>query len=80
MYCICHCRMSIRPYKANHRTGTVNADHHKTKINVTSNICKKQIHDVGTNVYLHTYNNEKRDRFIKKKNPGFRTRNLPCGR
>ena len=35
----------------------------------TSNICKKQIHDVGMKVYLHTYNNEKRerDRFIKKK-------------
>ena len=29
----------------------------------TSNICKKHIHDVGTKVYLHTYNNEK-----KKKN------------
>ena len=27
------------------------------------------MHDVGTKVYLHTYNNEKRerDRFIKKK-------------
>ena len=50
----------------------------------TSNICKKQIHDVGTKVYVHTYNNEKkeRDRFIhtKKKNLGFRTRNFPCGR
>ena len=47
------------------------------KILLTSNICKKkQIHDVGTKVFLHTYNNEKRerDRFIKKKkkkNPGF---------
>ena len=28
----------------------------------TSNICKKQIHDVGTKVYLHTYeyNNEQK--------------------
>ena len=33
----------------------------------------KKIHNVGTKVYLHTYNNEKRerDRFIKKKNLGF---------
>ena len=30
---------------------------------------KKQLHDVGTEIYLHIYNNEKRerDRFIKKK-------------
>ena len=48
---------------------------------------KKQIHDVGTKVYLHSYNNEKRerDRFIKKKkkkkkNSEFRTRNIPRGR
>ena len=37
------------------------------RLQVTS--VKKQIHDVGTKVYLHTYNNEKRERerFIKKK-------------
>ena len=40
-----------------------------SKINRISNICKKQIQDVGTKVYLHTYNNEKRVRvrFIKKR-------------
>ena len=44
---------------------------------------KKQIHDIGTKVYLHTYNSKKRERDRlkkKKKNPGFRTRNLPRGR
>ena len=51
-------------------------------LQITSNICKKQIHDVGTKVYLHTYNNEKRerDRFIKKRKFGFGTRNLLRGR
>ena len=45
-----------------------------------SNICQKQIHDVESKVYLHTYNNEKKGRGHIKKNPGFRTRNLPRGR
>ena len=51
------------------KTLVASTNTNKLNIDTTSNICKKQIHDVGTKVYLHTYNNEKRerDRFIKKK-------------
>ena len=32
------------------------------KYNKTISVKKKQIHDVETKVYLHTYNNEKKER------------------
>ena len=45
---------------------------HMFSLRYTGNICKKNIHDVGTKVFLHTYKNERErkkkewDKFINK--------------